>query len=95
MGENEIIQSGGILFGPVMGTFYNLTSATIGAIISFAIARYLAHDWVENKTGGRVVAVFHDVEVEAAGDGLRRIKGDTAVDQVNAGGGGVRETHYP
>ncbi len=37
--------AGGALFGPVLGTFYNLTAATIGAVLAFLVARYLAHGW--------------------------------------------------
>ncbi len=37
--------AGGALFGPVLGTFYNLTGATLGAMLAFVIARYLASDW--------------------------------------------------
>ncbi len=55
---------GGALFGPVMGTFYNLTAATIGAMFAFLIARYLASDWVANKTGGRIKQLINGVENE-------------------------------
>lgn len=56
--------AGGALFGPVMGTFYNLTAATLGATLSFLIARYLASDWVERKTGGRIRQLKEGVENE-------------------------------
>jgi len=56
--------AGGALFGPVLGTFYNLTAATVGAMISFIAARYLAHDLVEQKTGGRLKALKQGVEGE-------------------------------
>lgn len=55
---------GGALFGPVLGTFYNLTAATIGAMLSFLVARYLASDWVMNKTGGRLKQLMDGVEKE-------------------------------
>jgi len=55
---------GGALFGPVLGTFYNLTAATIGAMFSFLVARYLASDWVEKKTGGRLKQLINGVENE-------------------------------
>jgi uncharacterized membrane protein YdjX (TVP38/TMEM64 family)/rhodanese-related sulfurtransferase len=55
---------GGALFGPVMGTFYNLTAATIGAMFAFLIARYLASDWVASKTGGRIKQLINGVENE-------------------------------
>ena len=55
---------GGALFGPVAGTFYNLTAATIGAMLSFLTARFLAADWVANKTGGRLKQLINGVENE-------------------------------
>ena len=55
---------GGALFGPVLGTLYNLTAATTGAILSFLIARYLAADWVEKKTGGKLKQLIVGVENE-------------------------------
>ncbi|MDH3981127.1 MAG: TVP38/TMEM64 family protein, partial [Gammaproteobacteria bacterium] len=56
--------AGGALFGPVLGTFYNLTGATLGATLAFLIARYLASDWVAEKTGGRVKQLISGVEGE-------------------------------
>lgn len=55
---------GGALFGPVLGTFYNLTAATLGAMLSFLVARYLASDWAMNKTGGRIKQLMDGVEKE-------------------------------
>jgi len=55
---------GGALFGPYWGTFYNLTAATIGAMLSFLAARYLASDWVAQKTGGRLKQLMSGVENE-------------------------------
>lgn len=56
--------AGGALFGPVLGTVYNLTGATIGATLAFLIARYLLSDWVAIKTGGRLKQLINGVESE-------------------------------
>jgi uncharacterized membrane protein YdjX (TVP38/TMEM64 family) len=45
--------AGGALFGPLAGTFYSLTGATLGATLAFLVARYLASDRVARRTGGR------------------------------------------
>lgn len=56
--------AGGALFGPVFGTLYNLTGATIGAALAFLIARYLAARWVATRTGGRLQQMIDGVEQE-------------------------------
>lgn len=56
--------AGGALFGPVWGTLYNLTGATLGAFISFLAARYLASDWAEARAGGRLKQMKQGVEAE-------------------------------
>ena len=45
--------AGGVIFGPVTGVLYNLAGATLGASLSFLIARYLASDLVSQRSGGR------------------------------------------
>jgi uncharacterized membrane protein YdjX (TVP38/TMEM64 family)/rhodanese-related sulfurtransferase len=55
---------GGALFGPLLGTFYNLTGATLGAALAFLVSRYLASDWVAAKAGGRVRQLINGVEAE-------------------------------
>jgi len=59
-----ITLAGGALFGPVWGTFYNLTGATIGATLAFLVSRYLASDWVKEKTGGKLERIIEGVESE-------------------------------
>jgi uncharacterized membrane protein YdjX (TVP38/TMEM64 family) len=56
--------AGGALFGPVWGTFYSLTGATIGATVAFAITRYAAADWVKRRAGGWVLSLVEGVEKE-------------------------------
>lgn len=56
--------AGGALFGPVLGAFYNLTGATIGATLAFLASRYLASDWVAERTGGRLKQLISGVEAE-------------------------------
>jgi len=56
--------AGGAIFGPLWGTLYNLTGATLGATFAFLIARYLGGDWVEQKSAGRVKQLKQGVEKE-------------------------------
>jgi uncharacterized membrane protein YdjX (TVP38/TMEM64 family) len=56
--------AGGALFGPVAGTFYNLTGATLGATGAFLVARYLAADWVRARLGERAGQLVEGVERE-------------------------------
>ncbi len=56
--------AGGAMFGPVWGTLYNLTGATLGATLAFLIARYVASEWVERKSGGRLLQLKNGVEAE-------------------------------
>ncbi len=46
--------TGGFLFGSVLGTIYVNIGATTGATLAFVAARYILHDWVEQKFGDRL-----------------------------------------
>ena len=56
--------AGGAMFGPVWGSLYSLTGATVGATLAFLVARYLASDWVTRKAGGRLKQLIEGVEAE-------------------------------
>lgn len=56
--------AGGALFGPLAGTLYNLTGATMGATLAFLVARYLASEWAARKAGDRVKLLMKGVEDE-------------------------------
>jgi uncharacterized membrane protein YdjX (TVP38/TMEM64 family) len=54
----------GMAFGPVWGAVYNLTASTLGAMVAFLIARYLAADLVERKVGERMGKIMAGIEAE-------------------------------
>ncbi|MEO5338775.1 MAG: hypothetical protein H7841_18125, partial [Magnetospirillum sp. WYHS-4] len=54
----------GALFGPILGTLYNLAGATLGATVAFLAARYLAGDWVAGRAGSRLGRLVAGVEAE-------------------------------
>jgi uncharacterized membrane protein YdjX (TVP38/TMEM64 family) len=56
--------AGGALFGPVLGTLWNLAGATLGATLAFLAARYVASDWVARKAGSRLKRLLDGVEAE-------------------------------
>lgn len=56
--------AGGAFFGPFWGSILNLGGATIGAGMAFLIARYIAGDWVAQKSGGRLQKMIEGVEAE-------------------------------
>ena len=55
---------GGALFGPVWGTLWNLTGATLGATLAFVTARYVASNWVSERSGERLARLIRGVEEE-------------------------------
>ncbi len=54
--------AGGALFGPITGSLVNLAGGTLGAALSFLVARYLAADWVRQRAGPRMQKVMRNVE---------------------------------
>jgi uncharacterized membrane protein YdjX (TVP38/TMEM64 family) len=41
--------AGGVLFGPIRATLFINVGATLGALVSFYISRYLVGDWAQRK----------------------------------------------
>jgi uncharacterized membrane protein YdjX (TVP38/TMEM64 family) len=47
----------GLLFGTWLGTPVSIVSATLGAVLAFSLARWIAHDAVEELQGRRLSAL--------------------------------------
>lgn len=56
--------AGGMLFGPVWGTVYNLAAATIAATLMMLIARYVAGDFIATRTARWLRAIMAGVNEE-------------------------------
>ena len=56
--------AGGAIFGTLWGTLYSLTGATIGAALSFLVARYLAHDLVSARLHAKLPKLMKGIESE-------------------------------
>ncbi|CDZ76906.1 TVP38/TMEM64 family inner membrane protein YdjZ [Legionella massiliensis] len=54
--------AGGALFGPLLGTLFNLTGATLGAVCAFAISRHLAIDWLTAQDKPKLNKLIAGVE---------------------------------
>ncbi|ABK43457.1 conserved hypothetical protein [Magnetococcus marinus MC-1] len=59
-----VTMAGGALFGPVWGTLYSLTAASLGAGIAFLLSRYLLRDWVQARTRGMLKSLMQGVADE-------------------------------
>ncbi|MEA5113672.1 MAG: TVP38/TMEM64 family protein [Geobacteraceae bacterium] len=64
-GATILSLAAGFLFGPLFGTIYAVTAASIGATISFLFTRYLFRDLVLRKYGGKLEII--NVELEERG----------------------------
>ena len=52
----------GLLFGTALGTPVSITAATLGAVLAFSIARFVAHDAVQTLAGGRLAPLQEWIE---------------------------------
>ena len=52
----------GLLFGTALGTPVAIAAATLGAVLAFCIARFVAHDAVQTLTGERLAPVQEWIE---------------------------------
>lgn len=54
--------SAGAIFGPLMGTLYAVSAASVGATLSFLFTRYLLRDTVINRFGNKLEKINKELE---------------------------------
>ncbi len=59
----------GVVFGVVMGSVYVFLGATLGAIASFLVGRYLARGWISHKIEGK--HKFAAIDQAVANEGFK------------------------
>ncbi len=89
--------AGGLVFGPVLGTVYTVIGASLGAILSFAIARLFGRDFVKPLLRGKLAQCDAFVERNSFSVVLfMRLLPIFPFDMVNYGAGlcGVKPVGY-
>lgn len=61
-GATILSLSAGAVFGPLMGTLYAVTAASLGATLSFLVTRYLLRSMVLQKFGSKLEKVNQELE---------------------------------
>jgi uncharacterized membrane protein YdjX (TVP38/TMEM64 family) len=64
--NNVVAIAAGTVFGPFWGTVWNVVAATLGAVIAFSIARFVAPGWATKAVKGhdKLAALMRTVEAE-------------------------------
>ncbi len=56
--------AGGFIFGPYLGYAYSMSGAMIGCMLAFGLSRWVAHDFVTKKVGGKLKVLNDGVAKE-------------------------------
>lgn len=54
--------AGGALFGPVLGTIFNLAGATLGALSAFCVSRYVVSGWLTRLNNVRINRLIKGID---------------------------------
>lgn len=61
-GATILSLAAGAVFGPYLGTVYAVTAASLGALLSFLVTRYLLRDTISEQFGNRLKIINKELE---------------------------------